>query len=142
MFDCHMFSVTYFLHKEDAAIPHGSRRIIQDRDRGFEPPSLVEKEPQPFHRIRQHHPRQVLPCQRATDADTQPFFGPHKPERRDGSVAVRRDDVFDDLILRFGDELEECLEVYQGPVFAEDERRGGIWDAHLEGIYGVVVGAF
>ena len=55
---------------------------------------------------------------------------------------MRRDDVSNDLILRFGDELEECLEVYWGPVFAKDERCGGIRDSHLVGIYGVVVEAF
>ena len=32
IFDGHILSVAYCLEKEDAAIPHGSRRIIQDRD--------------------------------------------------------------------------------------------------------------
>ena len=47
---------------------------------------------------------------------------------------MRGDDFSNDLILRYGDELEECLKVYRGPVFAEDERRGGAGDAHLTGV--------
>ena len=48
----------------------------------------------------------------------------------------------DDLVLRFSDQVEECLGVDWGTVFAEDEGRGGAGDAELVGVYWVVVGTF
>ena len=128
---------------EQAAVPHRSRRIIQYRNMGFEPPvQTTEKHPQSFHRIRQHQPRQIILCERATNNNMQTLFNPLIPGRRDGSVAVRRDDVSDDLILGYGDELEKRRIEHREAVFAEDERGGGARDAHLVGIYWVVVEAF
>lgn len=52
------------------------------------------------------------------------------------------DDRLDDLILRVGGEVEESLGEDRGPVFAEDEGRGGVGDAQLVRVDWVVVGAF
>ena len=125
------------------ADPHRSCRIIQYRNTRFKPPlQAIKKHPQPFHRIRQHHPRQILLCERATNNNMHTLFNPFEPSRRDGSIAARRDDVSNDFVLGFGDEIEKCGIVHWEAVFAEDERGGGVRDAHLVGVYWVVVEAF
>lgn len=48
---------------------------------------------------------------------------------------MSRHDSLDDVVLRFGNQVEECLMVDWGPVFAEDKGRGGARDSHLVWIY-------
>ena len=74
----------------------------------------------------------------ATDPHKKLLFRPLKVGLRYGPVTTRCDDRSNDLILRFGDELEECLEVDWGPVFAEDQGRRDVVNSHLVRIYWVV----
>ena len=79
--------------------------------------------------------------ERATDSDVQPVLGPFKVRLGYMPVSMGRDDRLDDLILRFGGEVEEGLEVDRGPVFTEDEGRRGVRNAHLVWVQWVVIGA-
>jgi hypothetical protein len=105
----------------NTSTPNGPHSIIQDSDRGLEPPmQSTEKHPQPFQRVRQHQPGQVFLCEWATNPNTQPFLAPFKIWLWYRPVSTSPDDRFNDLILRSSGELEECLEVDGGPVFTED----------------------
>lgn len=53
-----------------------------------------------------------------------------------------RDDRLNDLVLRSGGQVEESLTVYWGPVFAENQGRGGAGNSQLVGVYWIVVGTF
>ena len=55
-----------------------------------------------------------------TNADPQLLFRPFEIRPLDRPVSMRGDDLSDELVLRFGDELEKGLEVDWRPIFTED----------------------
>ena len=55
---------------------------------------------------------------------------------------MRGDDRLNDLVLRFGDELEERLKVYWRPVFTEYQGRRGVMNSHLVRVDWVVLEAW
>ena len=52
------------------------------------------------------------------------------------------DDGLNNLVLRFSDEVEECLRVYWGAVFAENEGRGSAGNLQLVWVYWIIIETF
>ncbi len=53
-----------------------------------------------------------------------------------------RDDRLNNLVLRFSDEVEECLRVYWGAIFAENEGRSSARNPQLVWVYWIIVETF